>query len=758
MKKKWASGVLCTVMLAGGLTPVEASTTSNVKEAVESVALQNAIKEAKISKEKAVEIAKKAVKISDEFKQEDVRFSSNYRNTEMWSVEWNKRSEGYHHIRVGVDANSGEIVSINRYMHEEDVERTFPPKVDYDKAIDIAEQYIKEHFPEKSGNLILDERAKKRSQDQPFRKTYHHRVSFHYQVNGVSFNRNQLSFTINGNGDITNFSYSWQPEVTFEKPNNVLEQDQAEQLLEEHMEAQLKYRLDPYAERHGRKVEPHLTYIASSVNQSDEYNQLGMLDAQTGEWINRKGEPLAEEENEYKVSEEPVAEKATPLKERKEELTQKEAFDILKSMIDIPEGYELDHANYNDRSHYSEENASWRFYFREKDNRSHYKRLSATIDAKTGELLNYRNEDRHRYYDKEEPEEIEVNVTKEEAKEIALNFINKAAGSKLDKLYITTPRDIKHHPDEEPSAYRVNFVRKENGIEVLNQNINLTISSETGEILYYYLRWTDVDFPEVEDLLTKEKAKELLLSSYDMKIDYYVPYADKDEKENKEANLVYMPNFKVYNYNVYLDAKTGKWINEETGKEYTEEKPKAIDIKGHTAEDALQSMLDYKFFDLDDEGKLNPDTELTRVELLEVFLKSLGYDRYYYNRRDEDFPYTDVKKTDDAYRYIYTAIQRNVLDPNGEKKFYPDKSADREFFTTLIVEALHYDELASMDGIFKADFKDNDAIEMKGHAALADRLGILEDEDGYFYPEKGITKADFAVSIMKFLELQPKLN
>ncbi|QHE50755.1 YcdB/YcdC domain-containing protein [Pontibacillus sp. HMF3514] len=758
MKKKWMSGMLCTVMIAGSMTPVYAATDRNSSnEKVDEVALEEAKKEAKISKEEAIKLAKQAIEIPEDYEREDVRFDTRYRDTQVWQIRWNKRDDrSYHNIRVTVDAETGDVISLHQHHNEQDEERNFPPEVDYNKAVSIAQSYIMKHHSGLKGGLVLDEVTKKRSQERPFRRSYEHQVEFHQQVNGVPYKRNSIHFSINGNGKITSMRFNWEYDLNYENPSEVLSKKEAADKLYEQFTAGLQYQMNRYAYRPGVEAEPRLVYIPVSKFE-EGYRGFGLLDAETGEWLNRYQEPYGESD-EYKISEDPVSDEATPLKERHNELTQEEALEVVTGAFDIPENYELQDASYDENNYRGDENPTWRFYWRNDEQRPHpMEDIRVTVDAKTGELMSYRD-DRDRYYGDKMPDDFEVKVTKEEAKEKAVNLVKKVASSKLDRLYVRTPRENTYREKDVPRSYTVTFVRKENGLQVQGQQISVSVLSDTGKIVNYHQRWNhDIEFPNVEDVISEEKAKEILFDNYKMDLTHHLPVPRSEEEEDiKDTNLIYQPTREITDYRVYLDAKTGEWIDEETGEIYSKEEKEAKDIADHPNKKQLQDMLDYNILELDKDGNLNPDEELTRAELVKFMMKALGYDGYYYGRNDE-LPFEDVTEEHADFSYIHSAVQRNILD-DDENKFYPDQEADRAFMAKLLVEALGYDQLASFEGVFQPAFEDVEGEEYAGHIALVNRLGIVKGNGDEFHPDKAVTKADLAIAIMKFLEIEPKLN
>lgn len=766
MKKKWISGALCTALLAGGVTPVWADTSSDVKvENMKTAALQEAMKEADITRDEAVKIAKDFVKVAEDFEQEDVRFDSHFNGREQvkeWEINWSKQGKNFEHISVNVNADTGDVTRMNIHRESDQSERTFPPKVDFEKATSIAQSYIEERYSDQIGELKLNERSEERSTEN-FRRTYQYRVEFNQLVNGVSYPNNSIDVTVSGNGDVTDIYYRWDEVDKFEEVKNVLTKEKAFELFKEDFDVELRYGVNHYSARAGDDVKAYLTYVPTKKDGLENYG-LSQIDAQTGEWINHEGTPLSEidesDKDKYAVSEEPVAEEAEPLQELEEELSQEEAMKKVKAFVDLPDGYELAFSNYDENNYRSNENPTWRFEWRDTGERNYGPTgVHVAVDATTGEILNYDNR-QYEYYEGV-PEDFEVNTTKEEAKETAISFVKEVAPSKLDQIHVSTPHERKSGENEKVVSYNVNFERQVNGLPVQNQGVNVSVAADTGEVIGYNLQWDDVQFPDQDKAISKEEAKETLLDKYDLKLQYFTPFDEKEEKEeNKdkdEAMLVYQPSLNAgfYTSPRFFDATKGVWIDEQTMEPVVENTKEVTDIEGHPAEQALRTLVEYNMIEVED-GKVNPDEVLTRADVIELMMKGLGFDDYYYSSRDE-MPFEDVEKGTELYRYLTTAIERGYLD-GDEEKFYPEKEAEREYVAKLLVKALGYDNLASKKGIFEADFSDESEMEYEGHVALATRLGLMSGKDGAFEPNESITKAEAAVSLLKYLEIEPTLN
>ncbi|MGO4888767.1 YcdB/YcdC domain-containing protein [Anaerobacillus sp. MEB173] len=770
--KKLLTGVLSTAFLLSSIAPAVSANSSvpaneektasilSVEQqesettelrTVTTAAEEEAIAAAEISRDKAIEIAKKAVTIPADYTQQGVSFHTNWMGAEsVWQIEWRKESRAsFHEIRVTVNADTGEIAGINVWNHNMDQENPpFPPKYNFDGAVDIAKDYINSIFPNKTDELYLDPMSKEWFENRPFRDYGYANIRFQQKVNDIPFEYNSVNVAIDGNGEVVSFDYSWYENVDFDSPEGIISQEEADAIFADSIDMELRYIYEPYRMNGSKDV--HLAYVPKSQDGYRYYsNYYRILNAKTGEWVQPNGMP---DQSNVKVPDGPLAEKPSSLPDYGgKTLTQEQALERVKSTFNLPGDVELSRANYMENS-YREGLPIWSFDFQQQGNSRYPSFLQAEVNAETGEVLQFYNDNVWRFY--EENKEVTVNVSEQQALEKATEFVKKVAGNRADHLYATAPANHYFNDDQKPRFYNVFFIRKENGIPVQGQGVEVMISSETGEVFEYRLSWNDLKLPSADQVIQIEKAKELFLEDTHFGLNYHVLMENNGVVSNKdrEAIVVYQPSYSPVPK--YLDAVTGIWMNSETGKPLYEPK-EATDIEGHWAEAALKAMVDYDIMEVVD-GKLNPNAKLTRAELIEIFVKAIG-DRYYYYDGRESLPFSDVAKDASYYPYLYQAIDRNLIDKN-QKEFKPDELVDREYMAVLVVKGLGYDRLAKVDGIFSSKFKDSNQITAKGHVGLVHQLGIMQGStNGNFMPKKEITKAEAAMTLYRFLEKRSEL-
>ncbi|MCY9599563.1 hypothetical protein M5X16_27850, partial [Paenibacillus chitinolyticus] len=231
------------------------------------------------------------------------------------------------------------------------------------------------------------------------------------------------------------------------------------------------------------------------------------------------------------------------------------------------------------------------------------------------------------------PEEVKVSF--EEAKGKAVDFVKKTNPSYAHQLVLETTEapktDSKLVGIDQDYTYTFLFSRFIDGVRVENDNIHVGVDKRTGEVQNSYVNISKLAFPAKKPaVLDKDKAKELLLSQYQLRLVYQsvglegqIPPGIPVERynvlaasgkyptdnQNQKAQLVYTLENKYENVAYFLDAESGKWRSRDNGEVISLEPVKVDDIAGHWAQNELQLMLDYQALEVKD-GKVKPDQSI----------------------------------------------------------------------------------------------------------------------------------------------------
>jgi len=694
---------------------------------------------AAIQKEEAIEIAKEQLNFSEDFQLTSVSFNSNwgYPDRSVWYLYWNLGQENNTQasINVTIDSEKGTILSVYYYLYNKEVVSSFPAKVSVYEAADIADKFIQEFFPAIVSKIQVDKNYLEEYQ-APLNQPIYYYIPYRHLINNLPFSEQSVSVSVNGDGQISSFNYYYLDEnIQFEPVENYISLDQAYLSFSEQLAVNLNF-VFPYRQT-SAKLTPYLAYTA--------FNQSQPLDAQTGEPYYYQGQVKINTANEPLVAE-PLAE---PPLVGEVELSQDQVLEIAKKyqayfQINLPE---ISSINY-DSNYYSTKRGVWNISWYNDGRSEKYYYYNMTIDASTGELINYYSSDN----DSSSENADQSKLSYETAKELAISTVKELAPSRAHQ--VTLNEDVVIKNTENLQYVYFNFKRLVHGIPVDNESIRVSVNLTTGKIYDFSVTWGLSEFPEVlPSTIEPDAAKQLILDKLELELVYFAPYVEKGTP--REAVLVYQPIINYNNNPTFLDATLGEWRSRNDGSLLSDLNP--TDLQGHWAEKELQLMVDYRAITVED-GKISPESKITRGELIKMFILASYGGNYYPYFDGQTASFKDVSQESPYYSYIEEAVRSNIITVPESKEFNPDEQVTREELAQLIVKALGYDKLAQTEGLFAFNFNDQESSQYPGHIAIVSSLKIMNGNGESFFPTQKVTKAVAAVSFYRFLEARNKLQ
>ncbi|MBO8163673.1 MAG: S-layer homology domain-containing protein [Brevibacillus sp.] len=717
------------------------------------------IQEENISREQAIAIAKQITGSLDGYQGPEVSHRRWHRPDEplVWELSWREEKEPYRHVQVVVDAGTGRILEYDNWGGDR-ADVGFPPKVSYEEAVKIGEEWLKKLSSHLTREYVLKERDERGYGTILRRPEDTYQVSFYAVINGVPFPGDHVYMSIDGNGELRSFTSSSPVVDSFADKSGVLDENEIRARLAEEIEMDLAYTnpLNPMPKEAQDAAEQ--AYVLSYVPTPTPY----MIDAKTGKPIDYRGEPLKRGTG----MDEPLGKETNAANQsvRSQAVTEKEALEILNQFYSIPEevtirGIEKEEAFYRGSG------PVWVIGFGYEHRHGGVGWTGAVIEADTGRVIDFNMSTylAEKYQERAEEEKAasEPSVSLEKAKEHALAFVKKQAKDKLHQLYWSASQGELIRSDYRPPYYRFSFERKVNGIRVLGDGIHVEVSAETGEIISYGQNWNNkATFPDVGEVADAAEVKQQYIDNAQLELEYYVPgeYEKVEKSEGpRSAVLVYRLS-EPWSGSTYVDAISGKVIDRQTGQEAqrrTEEKEElASDIAGHPAEEALRHMIRLKALKVED-NKVNPEKVVSRGEFLDMMLRmnmhvpeDYTYWLYRFGNRPNTF--RDVSKEHPYFGAVEWAVEEKLVDAD-EETFAPDSPITREAAAEILVTALGYEKLAEHDSLFRLPFADSERIERKGYAAIASEIGLINGADGQFRPDAALTRAEAAAILYRFI-------
>lgn len=711
-------------------------------------------KEAKISKDKAVEIAKEALKSYFEYETDEKKFESriefreDYRSEGeySWSIEWRRYEENTSvSIDVWINSDNGTIRSINLREYDRNNGAPTIAQITEEEAKIKAEDFVKRVKPDEYKEAKFEE-----NKYPGFRGNTNYYFNYIRYVNGVPFPNDRISVQVDGlKGKVVGYDYNWHKEVNFPSIDLNIDKEQAEKIMRDNVEMKLRYISSRNRNDYNEKVkEAKLVYNHRFENGS-------MVDVKEGIMISKREKELEEEKIKDITEErkEEIFKSAKMVTKQAKEISEDRAREIIgKYMSELyGEQYEVDRLRYIEDDDYWRTNGkkAWVANLTKEESFRRRDHGEITIDALTEELIYA-----HKYdsFD-QETEEHESSITWEEGYDKAIEAIDRYFPGKIKDIdteakYIkrTSIRNGKKMPE---LKYYFTFHRKVNGIDYTEDNISIEIDTEEGNIEGLRFRWNDeVNFPEVDKAMDKEEAVEIFFEKNKPELTYTKINNSTDiYNPDWEIKLVYILPY-VYQRGNNIDAFTGKFLNY-SGEEVSDADNKFREsIKDHESQKELsilasQGIIDTKEFDL--------EKEVTKIEAIKMLVDAKGY-RPYMARRAKELKFSNVKKDDENYKYLQMAVNYGILD-NEEVKFDGDDEINKEELAEMLVKLLGHGEIAKLENIFKISYKDAKKVSKDkiGYVAISQGLNIIKDNNGKFEPRDKVKMIDLAIAVYNAL-------
>lgn len=363
-------------------------------------------------------------------------------------------------------------------------------------------------------------------------------------------------------------------------------------------------------------------------------------------------------------------------------------------------------------------------------------RRTVTLDAKTGELESVSGYNAYN--------DGAVKVEQKAAQAKAEAFLKALWGEQFAKtdLYTSSEATVLS------GAWSFTFAQKENGYFFAPNAITVRISAEDGTVMGVSKSFDDdVVFDDAQGLISEADAVAAWAASYPVELSYIAVPVQLDLL-GQEAKPLINAGYSYYNalkpgyalgdrdtWYSGVDAKTGELVK--PSYDYTSPTVTYDDIEGHWAQAALSELAEYNvgWFG----GKAQPDAPLTQLDYIALLASADGY----------TWDLSEEGAADDLYSY---AVRRGLLTAEERDE---DAVLIRGEAVRLLLDSLGYKQVANLQGIFRCDFADAQAIppEYMGYAALAQGLDIVHGGDGLdFAADHFATRAEGAMMLWRYMK------
>lgn len=689
--------------------------------------------------EKAIHTTKSLLNIADGY--DDFNYNMNKRKDKtIYNLSWSDSKNKLGSVNVTIDSD-GRITNYYCYKpYEGDRNMSRIPSVSKSDALKTANEFIKKVNPSIWGSLEYKENSAPMNIHDTNYDFYYVRME-----NKVQFPQNNVSVSVDcRTGIVQSFHCNWMYDLTFPSTSGVISLERAQQIFAEKLGLKLVYKMS----YDGSSQTPYLAYSSVYRNKS--------IDAKTGEIINQNNyyygamEKAAGTYMDFNNEAKRDAKALTPQEKSAVDnaanlISEKKAEEIARKTLGFDSSFKLESINlYNNSRDNSE--YIWSMHFNKEEKKAEmsvYHNASISIDAKTGDVLNfYRNIP----YDPN----TTVKYDKDQSLSIAQNYIKSMQPEKYGLVEYTTWGEPEIRPmagAELPRQYYFSFTRKAGNAYFIDNGFNVTVDTTSGAVISYGLNWYKGDLPSQEKALSLDEAHKILFENVGIQLQYITDYSSKldsrkimpppDGEIKPDIKLVYLlSQEKPAN----IDAISGKLLDY-SGKLYEERTiTQYTDISGNYAENQIKILAQYGISLPGSEFKSNQ--AITQREFLYLLVKSMD-------------PYVSYKPTGDSKddEALYNHLINAGIIKEAEKS--PSSNVTKQDAVMFIIRALKYDRVADIKGIYTLPFKDAKSIrkDLYGYVAIAYGLNIIKDESGRFNPSTSMTRAASAAAIYNLLNI-----
>ncbi|EYE89547.1 propeptide PepSY amd peptidase M4 [Fervidicella metallireducens AeB] len=673
----------------------------------------------KIELKQAIEIAKNALKL--ETKGYD--FSYNYYENEKktWMLQWNQKGGVSGSIYVFIDAENGDILSMNIWSSS-DQPTSKIPKYTKDQGLKKAEDFIKKLQPLNYKYVKFDNSF---DYYYPYDNIYSNTYNFRFirYINNIPFPDNGMYVSINKNTlKVVGYSYQWD-EKELPSSQKAIKIEDGKKIFEDKLGLELSYQA--IYDYQKNKIKPILVYSLKKGNYP--------IDALTGELLYNYGPYFGSPLEKNQSMDKPAGSNLTPEEQISVDTSSKyissnEAAEVVKKYFTISDKYKLESSSLFINK--LENSASWYLQWNYRDEKNNeYGNISARVNAENSNLMSfYINSSDYAHKSDEKPA-----LSKDQARKIAEDFLKNIEPAKYPLTELREYNRV-YPVYENETGYYFTFIRKHNNIPCPFNNFTVYVDAYSGKILSYNMSWFEIDLPSSENVIDLNDAYLTLYKKCDFSLKYIKMYSPV-ENNYSNIKLVYSLN----KFNGYIDAKS-KELLDYSGNPVKEITPVAYkDIKNTPYEKDIKLLVEFGIIDFPGEKYL-PNNKIQQKDFIKMLVKILN-------------PYYEVNSEKDNYdAYYKIAVERKIL---TEKEINPNLTVTRQSAAKYLINSLNLGYIAKLNGIYSSIFKDfkNISNEYKGYAVLSSGLKIILPEKGCFNPKKEITRGEAANILVNYLKV-----
>lgn len=662
--------------------------------------------------------------------------------TKVWDLNWQSKNADGATIQVSVD-NSGDILSYYNYSQQDYLNIKKLPAISRNEAQNKAEEIIKKFNPG-----IWDSIKPIDNFQQVYIDSDSYSFGYMRIQNGVPFPQNGISVYINKQtGELKGYNKAWDKDLVFPSTQKILSLSEAQQAYIKNLGLKLTYQstledgkqkiygayVPVYNSNYfvdaitGDKINFGITYYTDTLFNEAAKSSADLAGGLAGTAIVLTPEEIEAVEEVAKLLSQEAAEKI--------------ARDL--NVLELDDSFTVERASLN-KGWTGTNKYQWNLTFISSSDKTP-KGVSVTIDATTGEILNFYTSYR---FDAEGTPKFD----KDAAKKAVEEFLNQIQPVKFNETQYTEDNNeiIAYSVDNGAERFNFQYTRIVNGIPFPQNGIYVEFDAITGKIVNFNLTWFDAEFPTLDNAIALSDIYNVFFKEIGLELQYKAQVSDMvyekisvpgaETANQKEVKLVYAVNSSKP---TTLDAISGV-VLDYNGEPYVEKKAlEYTDIEGHYAQKEIEVLAESG---IGLEGpELKPDEKIKQKDFLLLISQILGNGYAFYGKT----AISNASETEDLYRLL---IQEGII---REDEKNPEGFLTREESVKFVIRALKYEKVAALSNIFNCTFIDKDEInpDLIGHVVIAKGLKIVNGYGDYFRPKAELKKSDALIIIYNYLQI-----
>ncbi len=215
-----------------------------------------------------------------------------------------------------------------------------------------------------------------------------------------------------------------------------------------------------------------------------------------------------------------------PANAEEEKITLEQAVTIVKQVVVIPENFKDFTYSFDSYGEQANWNLNW------SDQAGGAGGLNVAVSSRNGDIVNYN------YWNNVQPQGAEISLA--EAQKIAEAKIIQLVPLKHEQMKLIPVANQLIALNYKPN-YSFQWQRYANGVPVSNNYAGMEINARSGELMSYYLNWTEGVVPEIANVVSKEQAIKAFRDAGVIELSYLLPYKPQpidSSKRSIDAKLV----------------------------------------------------------------------------------------------------------------------------------------------------------------------------------------------------------------------------